>query len=276
MTLDFETKPTYSVTVEVHDGRDGSGNTSTDRRRHAKAVTITIENVEEPGVVTLSTDTGTIQARVPVDRGRSTMTTVPPASPGNGPARATARPPWVNIPGATSTPCTRQRWRRTQRNYIRAIGQSYTDGHGPNKTADESIVPASATRPPVNSAPAFPSTENGQREAPENITGGTSIGDPVAATDLNAGDSAGNDPLAYSLTGTDAASFTIDASTGQMQARVRASMLDYEGKRTYRFTVLVTDGSEPARRRRHGRHRRQAECDYYGDQRQRSARGHRR
>ena len=64
----------------------------------------------------------------------------------------------------------------------------------------------------------------------------------MAATDLNAGDSTVNDPLVYSLTGTDAASFTID-SLGQI--RVAAGVtLDYEGKRTYRVTVEVTDGRD--------------------------------
>ena len=38
--LDFETKPSYSLTVEVHDGRDGAGNTSTDID-DTQAVTIT-------------------------------------------------------------------------------------------------------------------------------------------------------------------------------------------------------------------------------------------
>ena len=54
--------------------------------------------------------------------------------------------------------------------------------------------------PPVNSEPVFPSTENGRREVEENSADGAAVGAPVAATDLNAGDSAVNDPLAYSLT----------------------------------------------------------------------------
>ena len=63
--LDFETKPSYSVTVEVHDGLDGLGQPSMSID-DMQDVTITIENVEEQGTVTLSSDTGTIQARVPV------------------------------------------------------------------------------------------------------------------------------------------------------------------------------------------------------------------
>ena len=65
----------------------------------------------------------------------------------------------------------------------------------------------------------------------------------MEATDLNAGDSAVNDPLAYSLSGTDVASFTIDGSTGQLRV-ASGAQLDFEGKRTYRVTVEVTDGRD--------------------------------
>ena len=125
----------------------------------------------------------------------------------------------------------------------------------------------------MNSAPVFPSTEDGRREVAENSAGGTAVGAPVEATDLNAGDSTVNDPLAYSLSGTDAASFTIDEGTGQIRLAQDAT-LDYEGKRTYRVTVEVTDGRDQngdddmdAIDDRQNR-------DHHGDQRQRGARGH--
>ena len=236
--LDFETKSRYSLTVEVHDGRDGMGNTSA-TIDDTRAVTITVENVEEPGVVTLTTDTGTIQARAEAtaaledDDGPSGIGWQWARSP-NG------RTDWVNIAGATSATYT-PTLEEDRGNYIRAIA-SYGDGHGPNKTA-EKVSPRVGDPPPVNAAPVFPPTENGQREVEENSPDGTAVGAPVAATDLNAGDSAVNDPLVYSLTGTDAASFTIDGSTGQL--RVASGVeLDFEGKRTYRATVEVTDGRD--------------------------------
>ena len=236
--LDFETKPSYSLTVEVHDGRDGAGNTSTDID-DTQAVTITVENVEEPGTVTLTTDTGTIQARVEVtatledDDG--------PSGIGWQWARSlNGRTDWVNIAGATSATYT-PTLEEDRGNYIRAIA-SYGDGHGPNKTAN-TVSPRVGDPPPVNAAPVFPATENGRREVEENATAGTAVGVPVEATDLNAGNSAVNDPLAYSLSGTDAASFTIDSSTGQIRLAQDAT-LDYEGKRTYRVTVEVTDGRD--------------------------------
>ena len=99
-SLDYETKDSYSVTVNVHDGRDGAGATSTDID-NTQDVTITVENVEEPGTVTLSTLTGTIQARVETtatlsdpDGGVSNLTWQWSHSP-NG------RTDWANISGAT-------------------------------------------------------------------------------------------------------------------------------------------------------------------------------
>ena len=236
--LDFETKDSYSVTVNVHDGRDGAGATSTDID-NTQDVTITVENVEEPGTVTLTTDTEDISARVEVTAalsdpdGSVTGITWQWSHSPNG------RSDWANIAGADQdayTPLDDHEGR-----FIRATA-SYTDGHGGNKTANK-VSPRVAEPPPVNSAPAFPSTETGQRELAEDASGGDTIGDPVAATDLNAGDAAVNDPLVYSLTGTDADSFTIDAGTGQL-ALAQNVDLDFEGTRSYRVTVEVTDGRD--------------------------------
>ena len=237
-TLDFETQSSYSVTVNVHDGRDGSGNPSTEIDV-SRDVTITIENVEEPGTVTLTTDTETIQARVPVtaeltdDDGPTGVTWQWHRSP-NG------RTGWVTIANATSATYM-PTLEEDAGNYIRATA-SYTDGHGAAKTA-QAVSPRVGDPPPVNSAPAFPSTETGQRRVPEDAAAGASIGDPVVANDLNAEDLEVNDPLSYSLGGTDADSFTIDASTGQLSVASGVT-LDYEGKRSHRVIVSVTDGRD--------------------------------
>ena len=236
--LDFETQPSYSVAVEVHDGRDGSGDTST-TIDDTQAVTITVENVEELGTVTLTTDTQTVQARVEVTAALEDDD-IPSGVTWQWSRSPNGRTDWVNIAGATSATYT-PTLEEDAGSYIRATA-SYTDGHGPNKTAN-TVSPRVGDPPPVNSAPLFLSTENGQREVEENSAEGSAVGTLVAATDLNAGDSAVNDPLAYSLSGTDAASFTIDSSTGQISVGAGAQ-LDYEGKRTYRFTVQVTDGRD--------------------------------
>ena len=229
--LDFETKSNYSVTVEVHDGRDGSGNTSTDID-DSQSVTVTIENVEEPGVVTLTTDTATIQARVEVTA---------ELIDGDGPSgidwrwsrSPNGRTGWVNISTARSARYT-PTLGEDAGNYIRATA-TYTDGHGSNSKTANAVSPRVGNPPPVNSAPAFPSTENGQREVAENTDG--EIGDPLEATDFN------NEMLYYSLSGTDAASFEIGQNNGQLRL-ASGVMLDFEGKRSYRFTVEVSDRAD--------------------------------
>ena len=237
--LDFETKSSYSLTVEVHDGRDGMGNTST-TIDDTQAVAITVENVEESGMVTLATDTGTIQARAEVTATLEDDDGVAGSVGWQWARSPNGRTDWVNIAGAVSAAYT-PTLEEDRGNYIRATA-TYNDGEGSNKTAN-AVSARVGDPPPVNSAPVFPSTENGRREVAENSAVGTDIGDPVAATDLNAGDSNVNDPLVYSLTGTDAASFTIDAGTGQITLAAGVT-LDYEGKRTYRVTVQVTDGRD--------------------------------
>ena len=58
------------------------------------------------------------------------------------------------------------------------------------------------------------------------------MGAPVSASDPE------RDTLTYTLSGQDASSFDIDASTGQILAKAE---LDYESKTSYQVTVAVSD-----------------------------------
>ena len=195
--------------------------------------------MDELGTVTLTTLTGVVQARVEVTAALTDPDGVTGSVTWQWSQSPNGRTDWANIPGAageTYTPAD-----VFERRYIRATA-SYTDGQGPNKTA-RGVSPRVAKAPPVNSPPTFPSTEDGRREVAEDATGGAAVGAPVAATDLNAGDSAVNAPLSYSLSGRDADSFAIDAASGQISLAQNVT-LDYEGKRSYRVTVEVTDGHD--------------------------------
>ncbi len=88
-----------------------------------------------------------------------------------------------------------------------------------------------------NVAPSFPATETGARTVDENTAGGTAIGAAVAAND--------DDDLTYSLSGTDSASFTIDAGSGQLSVGA-STVLDYETKKSYTVTVGVSDSKDSA------------------------------
>ena len=73
------------------------------------------------------------------------------------------------------------------------------------------------------------------REVPENTPSGEPIGAPVWPRDPD------RDNLVYSLSGTDAESFTIDEATGQLRT---LAALDYEAVSSYQVTVEVTDGKD--------------------------------
>ena len=81
-----------------------------------------------------------------------------------------------------------------------------------------------------NQPPVFDDGTSAERSIAENTTG--NIGLPVAATDPD------NKGLTYSLSGDDAADFSITPSTGQLQTQ---AALDYETTASYTVTVLVRD-----------------------------------
>ena len=72
------------------------------------------------------------------------------------------------------------------------------------------------------------------RSIAENTPAGQHIGNAVTATDAD------RHTLTYTLGGTDAAAFEIDATTGQLKTK---AALDYETKRSYAVTVSVADGN---------------------------------
>ena len=70
----------------------------------------------------------------------------------------------------------------------------------------------------------------------KNAAADAPVGDPVAAEDPD------DDPLTYALSGTDAGSFGIDDSAGQISVPAETS-LDFETKNSYSVTVTATDPS---------------------------------
>ena len=98
----------------------------------------------------------------------------------------------------------------------------------------EELADSGTTSTPTNTAPTFTDGSSTTRSVAENTAAGAHIGAAIAATDAD------NDTLTYTLGGTDAASFVIDATTGQLKTK---ATLDYETKRTYTVTVTVSDGS---------------------------------
>ncbi len=95
-------------------------------------------------------------------------------------------------------------------------------------------VTIEATAAPPNNPPVFRDGATTTRSVPDNATAGRNVGTPVSATDADAGDT-----IVYSLEGTDAASFSIVAASGQILTR---AALDAGVKSTYSVTVVASDG----------------------------------
>ncbi len=94
-------------------------------------------------------------------------------------------------------------------------------------------------------APTFDS-DTTARSVPENTPPGVNIGAPISATDPDESTDEFGDALTYSLSGTDAAKFDIDESTGQL---ITKAPLDAEATGStsvdYSVTVTVKDGETP-------------------------------
>ena len=100
----------------------------------------------------------------------------------------------------------------------------------------DAIVVGITQEEQVNADPSF-LLESSTREVAENSAAGVDVGGPVTATDTDTGDT-----LTYTLEGTDAASFTIVSSSGQIQTKTGVTY-DHELQPEYSVTVKADDGN---------------------------------
>ena len=110
-----------------------------------------------------------------------------------------------------------------------------TDQEG-ESDSDTMTVTVTGDVPDTNGPPAFDARPDAAFSLPENTAAGGNVGLPVTAQDPD------NDVLAYSLSGTDAASFDIDAASGQLTTKEGVSY-DYETQASYALTVEASDGN---------------------------------
>ncbi len=104
-------------------------------------------------------------------------------------------------------------------------------GMGPGSDSVRARPRSSGRRDP-NRPPSFRGVSSLAFTVDENTPPGTLVGSAVTATDAD------GDVLTYSLSGTDASSFGIDSSTGQLFLK---DPLDYETKSVYEVTIRVSD-----------------------------------
>ena len=102
------------------------------------------------------------------------------------------------------------------------------------------ILANDAPPPPTNSPPVFTEGRSAARSLAENTGPSITIGRPLAATDVDPGDT-----LFYSLGGPDAGSFDISLTSGQLRTK-SGIVYDHEARSSYRVTVTVSDGQDTA------------------------------
>ena len=225
VTLDYEAKATHTVTIMVSDDSDSASIT----------VTITVSNVNEAAPVFSE---GSATSRTVVENtgaGKNIGGTVVATDADSDTLTYT-----LSGADASSFDIDRtsgQLKTRVSLDYetkaVYRVMVTASDGSLEDRTT-VTINVTDVDEVPANSAPVFSEGSTAGRAVVENTAAGVNIGNAVLATDPD------NDALTYTLSGTDAASFDIERTTGQLKTR---AALDYEAKTTYTVTIAVSDGS---------------------------------
>ena len=239
--LDYETKPSYSVTITVSDGNDGSASIT---------VTINVSDVDETPTDTTSNNApvfteGSITSRSVAENtaaGENIGTPVAASDVDND--ILTYSLGGVDTGSFSLDTSSGQLQTNAALDYETKPSYSVTitvsdDNDGSASitvTINVSDVDETPTDTTSNNAPVFTEGSITSRSVAENTAAGGNIGTPVAATDAN------NDNLTYSLGVTsDDNVFDIVSTTGQLKT---FAALDYETKTSYSVSITVSDGND--------------------------------
>ena len=218
--LDYETITYYYVIVTATDTAGGSDYIG---------ITITVNNIDEAGTVTLSS----LQPLVAIpltatlddpDDVSGSVTWLWERSP-NGTSS------WNPISGATSASYTPVA--SDVGDYLRATA-SYTDGEAAGKSA-QAISAHAVELAPGRNAPVFTEGASTTRSVAKSTPAGRNIGAPVSATDAD------NDALTYSLGGPDGNSFDVGTTSGQLRTK---ALLTGIRRTSYSVFVSVSDSKD--------------------------------
>ena len=218
---DTGTNNQYSVTVVASDGPNPV----------ERAVTVTVTNVNEPPDFDSETATRTVPENTLADQPVGAV--VSAVDPDNGDSLT------YSLGGTDSasfgiTGTTGQITVGTGTTLDFEIKASYqvtvtvTDSSNLSDTITVTINVTEGNDPPVFA------TDTATRRVAENTQANTNLGDAFSATDAD------DNNLTYTLEGTDAASFGIVSTSGQLQTKLA---LDYEAKPSYSVTVKAEDAS---------------------------------
>ena len=218
---DSDTDNVYSVTVQASDGTNTG----------SLAVTVTVTDVD--------TEAPSAPAAPTVEAASTTTLSVSWSAPTNaGPAindydvqyRKGTSGDWTAHDHTGTGTSTTIGSLEANQSYQVQVKAKNAEGDSPWSDSG-----AGSTNAPANRAPAF-GADSYSRSFDENTAAGTAVGAAVAATDAD------GDSLTYTLGGTDANSFTINASTGQISTKSGVAY-DHESKSSYTVTVTASDGT---------------------------------
>ena len=236
--LDYETDDSYTVTVSVSDGNSGTD---------AIDVTIDVTNVNEAPKFATTTATRSIAENTAagIDIGAAVSATDPDGTTDVNPEDATVDALTYTLGGtdaASFAIVSTSGQLQTKAALDHETKDSYevtvtaSDGGTDTASITVTINITDVNEDIPNSAPTFTAGDSTTLSVAENTAAGEDIGSAVAATDTDIGDT-----LTYTLGGTDAASFAIVSTSGQLQTK---SALDYETKTSYTLTVTVSDSKD--------------------------------
>ena len=223
-TLNYEDRSSYSVSVKATDTRGGSATVG---------VTITVINVNEPpDTPAAPTVTAASSASLQVTWD-APENTGPPITDYD---YRYQEPPgsWIEVTNTTIT-ATAVTIPRLRANTSYDVEVRATNAEGTSDWSNSGFGRTNA--PGANIPPVFREGTSATRSVSASASAGTSIGQPVTATDADPGTT-----LTYSLEGRDAASFGINAANGQLLT-VAGVTLD---RSTYTVTVVASDGTDSA------------------------------
>jgi hypothetical protein len=243
--FDYETKNSYEVTVTVSDGREGTDSIS---------VTISITNDPSddptPNNPPLFDDgdekTVSVAENTAIDTEIVRLPVTDPDNDISDRSLITVGNLWER-PGDFTINSIRTETNQyvvVLKNTVTLDYETQTSYHytvyvsDENGESDSISVTINITNDPSddtpNNPPMFTDGDSTTRSIAENMPGGTEVGSAISATDSD-----NSDTLRYSLSGTDAGSFSINSSTGQLSS---STQFDYETKNSYGVTVTVSDG----------------------------------
>ncbi len=267
--LTFKTPPNYEDAKDRDEDGPLAGTKGVGDRKYqvsvtanggsAKALTVEVTDVDEPGSVSID------QPQPQVDRQLSAIEFSDPDGGKSTPViswsrGASASGPWTDTGASTANykPVAADAG-----NWLR-VTYTYNDKFGSGKTVSAVSENAVEAKTLANAKPSFAKEDDadvpadntkqdgtsGQpfvRSVKENAAVGTAVGDPVDATDTD------NDVLVYTRDGAAKDCFSIDPKTGQVKV---AKVLNYESRETacsgsedqadsnaYTITVTATDPS---------------------------------